>query len=209
MSVESQELQFEKNTLYRDHYRTALAGALLMALVCAALAALLSVMTLFPSQPKYYATTTTGVTVPLHSLSEPVVTKSYLVQWASLAAQNSYNLNFNDYKDQIQAESQYFTPDGFNKYQQALKDSGLLSQVIDNKLVMNAIVSGDVVIIKEFMSGGRHNWVVQLPMLVTFQSASQTKRMHVMVTMRVQRVAALDAENGIQISDYKVGFTNG
>jgi intracellular multiplication protein IcmL len=205
MSKEAQELQFDKNTLYRDHYRVALGGALLMTIICAVLAATLAMMSLFPPQPKYYATTTTGVIVPLHSLSEPVVTKSYLLQWASLAAQRSYNLDFNDYKSQIQAENPYFTTDGFNKYQQALKDSGLLDQVVQKKLVMNAIVSGDAVIIKEYIQSGRHTWVVQLPLLVTFQSASDTRRVHMMVTLRIQRVPVLDAENGIQITDYAVG----
>jgi intracellular multiplication protein IcmL len=204
MSIDAQELQYAKNKLYRDHYRAALGGALFMGILCAFLVVCLAVLSLYPPQPKYYATTTTGVIVPLHSLSEPVVTKSYLLQWASLSAQMSYNLNFTDYKEQIQSVRPYFTANGFIKYQQALKDSGLLDTVISKKVMMSAIVSGDVVVIRDFIENGRHNWVIQLPMLVTFQSASETRHVHAYVTMRVQRVPVLNAENGIQISDFKV-----
>ncbi len=204
MSVDAQELEYAKNKLYRDHYRVALGGALFMGIVCALLVATLAVLTLFPAQPKYYATTTTGVIVPLHSLSEPVVTRSYLLQWASLSAQMAYNMNFTDYESQIQSVSPYFTPNGFVKYKQALNASGLLDTVIKKKVVMNAIVSGDAVIANEFIEHGRHNWVVQLPMLVTCQSASETRRVHTFVTMRIQRVPVINSENGIQISDFKV-----
>jgi len=140
----------------------------------------------------------------LHSLSEPVVTKSYLLQWASLSAQMSYNLNFTDYKKQIQSVSPYFTANGFAKYQQALKSSGLLDTVINKKVMMSAIVSGDAVIASDFVEHGRRNWIVQLPMLVTFQSASETKHIHTYVTMRIQRVPVIGANNGIQISNFKV-----
>ena len=60
-------------------------------------------------------------------------------------------------------------------------------------------------IINSFVLYGRHNWVIQLPMLVSFESASEHRRVHVLVTMRVQRVPVLDSEKGIQISDFQVG----
>lgn len=204
MSVEAQELQFTKNNLYRDHYKIALNGAIFMGIVCALLSVILAMVSLYPPQTKYYATTTTGIIVPLHSLSEPVVTKPYLLQWASLAAKATYNLDFNDYKKQMVAAETYFTNDGFLKYKEALKESGLLNTVTDKKVMMSAIVSGDPVIVREFIEYGRYNWVVQLPMLVTFSSASDTKRIHTLVTMRIQRVPVLNANNGIQISNYRV-----
>ena len=204
MSVEAQELQFSKNNLYRDHYKMALNGAIFMGIVCALLTIVLAMVSIYPPQAKYYATTTTGIIIPLHSLSEPVVTKPYLLQWASLAAKGSYNLDFNDYKKQILAVKPYFTADGFLKYQEAMKASGLLKTVTDKKVMMSAIVSGDPVIAREFMEHGRYNWVVQLPMLVTFSSASDTRRIHTLVTMRIQRVPVLSANNGIQISNYRV-----
>lgn len=197
--------QYQKNSLYRDHYRMALGGTIFLAILCVCLSAMFVMMTLTQPQPKYYATTTTGEVIPLQSLSEPVVTHTYLLQWASLAARAAYNLDFVNYKSQLQAVNPYFTPDGFQKLQTAFNSSGLLDTLIQKKLIMTAIVSGDPVIIQDFVLYGRHNWVIQLPLLVSFESASEHRRVHVMVTMRVERVPVLDSEKGIQISDFLVG----
>ena len=196
--------QYEKNSLYRDHYRMALGGTIFLALLCVCLTALFVLMTITQPQPKYYATTTTGEVIPLQSLSEPVVTNTYLLQWASLATRAAYNLDFINYKNQLQAARPYFTSDGFQKLQEAFTSSGLLDTLVQKKLIMTAIVSGDPVITSNFVLYGRHNWTIQLPLLVSFESASEHRRVHVMVTMRVQRVPVLDSEKGIQISDFLV-----
>lgn len=198
------EERYQKNSLYQDHYRMALGGTIFMGILCACLTALFIMMVFTEAQPKYYATTTTGEVIPLQPLSEPVVTHTYLLQWASLATRAAYNLDFTNYKSQLQAASPYFTPDGFQKLQQAFTSSGLLDTLVQKKLIMTAIVSGDPVIIRDFVLYGRHNWTVQLPLLVSFESASEHQRVHALVTMRIQRVPVLDAEKGIQISDFMV-----
>lgn len=205
MTQETQELEFESNQLYRGHYRVALGGVILMSIVTIILTGILVSLTFFTPQPKYFATTTTGVEVPLHSLSEPVITKPYLLQWASLATRKAYNLSFDSYQKQINAVKPFFTPNGFAKLKEALKKSGLLDEVINKKLVMSAVVDGDPVIVKEYKLHGAHTWEVQLPLLVSFESASENRKIHTVVGLRIQRVPVLSAEKGIQISDFVAG----
>lgn len=205
MTQERQELEFESNELYRGHYRVALGGVIFMSLVTVVLTGILIALTFFTPQSKYFATTTTGVEVPLYSLSEPVVTKPYLLQWASSAARKAYNLSFDSYSAQLNSVKPFFTADGFVKLKAALKSSGLLDEVINKKLVMSAVVDGDPVIVKDFILHGAHNWEIQLPLLVSFESASENKKIHTMVTMRIQRVPVLSANKGIQISDFIAG----
>ena len=85
----------------------------------------------------------------------------------------------------------------------AMNKSGLLSTVKKEKLEMSAIVSGPPVIVHTAVIHGRFTWRVQLPVLVTFTSASQTRESHWIVTMNIQRISTLDAYKGIQISDFK------
>ena len=205
MSSEQQELEFTTNELYRNHYRVALGGVIVMSVLTVILSAVLIVMTIKRPQPKYFATTTTGNEVALYALSQPVVTKPYLLQWASMATRAAYSLSFESYEKQLDAVKPYFTESGFEKFKAALKSSGLLDAVIQKKLIMSAIVDGDPVIVKDFMLHGRHNWEVQLPLLVSFESASESRRRHLLVSMRIQRVPVLSAEKGIQISDFVVG----
>ncbi len=206
MTVDIQELDYQNNTLYRDHYRVALGATILMALFSVCLSLVFILMMVTERNPKYYATTTTGLIIPLYSLSEPVVTKNYMLQWASLATRAAYNLDFTAYQTELDAASQYFTPDGFSKFKDALTKAGLLTAIQSKKLIMNAIVAGDPVILDEYVQSGRRNWIVQLPLLITFTSASETEHMHLVVTLRIQRVPTLDSVNGIQISDFSAGY---
>lgn len=204
MTSDIQDLEIQKNTIYRDHYRIALKTAIMMVILSIILVLILCFQLFFPGKTKYFATTTTGELIPLFSLSEPVVSKTYLLQWASTAARASYNLDFDRYESELQKLASYFTPDAFDKFKQALKDSGTLDSIIKQKLDVSAIASNAPLIIKEFVMNGRHNWIVQVPLLLTLSSSSQTVRRSVIVTMRIQRVPVLNAEKGIQISDYSV-----
>ncbi|WP_280522060.1 DotI/IcmL/TraM family protein [Candidatus Coxiella mudrowiae] len=45
----------------------------------------------------------------------PVVTNTYLLQWAALASRTAYNLNFEGLsKKQLKVVSSYFTGDGWD-----------------------------------------------------------------------------------------------
>lgn len=190
-------------TFYRNSYRKALGGAMLLSLSAAVLAAILVMMSWREPQPDYYASTTNGVVVPLHSLSQPVLTSQYILEWASLAARKAFNLDFVHYEDQMNEAKPYFTQDGWDKFQEALKSSGLLDTVISKKVVMSAIVSGTPVVLSRALIHGRFTWTMQLPILVSFTSSSEIQKRQFIITMNVQRVPSLDAPQGVQISDFE------
>ena len=203
MSKEAQELRSRKNLLYRDHYRRTIKGIVSMSILSIILTLVFIGLMVSEQQPKYFATTTAGEVIPMHPLSEPVITNSYLLQWASLATRASFNMNWVSFQADLNKAKADFTPGGWDKFMGAMKSSGLLSTVQDKKLEMSAIVSGPPVILITSVIHGRFTWRVQLPVLVTFTSASQTKESHWMVTMNIQRISTLDAYKGIQISDFK------
>lgn len=189
-------------TLYRNSYRKALGAAVLLSISAASLAGILVMMSLKEPQPKYFATTTNGVVKPLYSLTEPVLTSQYILEWASLATRKAFNLDFVHYQDQLTAAEPYFTPSGWEKFQEALKSSGMLQTVMGQKLVMSAIISGTPVVLNRSIRNGRFTWTLQLPVLVSFSSTSEQKKMRFIVTMNVQRVPTLDASQGVQINDF-------
>lgn len=202
MNGDSEQLAVQKNNLYRDNYRRALSVLLVMIIICLAFSALLSYQIASTPKAKYYATTTTGNVIPLYSLSTPVVTNAYLLKWAALATRACYNLDFVHYPDQLKKASAYFTPSGWSALMAAMKGSGVLESLQKNKLYMDAVVSGPVVIVAEAIIHGRYSWRVQLPLLLTYTSANENRRAHFLVTMDIMRVPVLDAEKGIQINDF-------
>ncbi len=197
------QLGTAKNNLYRDYYRRTIFWLVVMVVIGVVLAAGFVFLGLSTPQPKYYATMTSGRVVPLHSLSEPVITDKYLLRWAALATRAAYNLDFNNYKQQLKKMQPYFTTNGWNKFQEALKKAGLLNTVISKKLVMSSVVSGPPVILNQAVRHGRYTWRVELPLLVSFTSASRHQQNKLIITMNVSRVSTLQAPQGIQISDFK------
>lgn len=206
-STNTEHVVFEDNTLYRDRYRTALTGLLLMVLLSVVLTFLVAYENVVPQKRQYFATTTNGVTVPMHALDQPVITSPYLLQWASQATRAAFNLDFVNYQDQLNNSATYFTPNGADSFKSALKSSGLLGDITGKKLDMNAIVSGAPVILNRYVRGGRYTWVVQLPLLITFTSASATEHANMVATLKIQRVPVLDAPGGKQIAD--ISLANG
>lgn len=202
MNDTTQQLEWQKNNLYRDRYRSATKWLIAMLILCVSLSVILALLSIVKKQPEYFATTTSGIIIPLHSLSEPVITSKYMLQWASLATRAAYNLDFAHYKQQLNKAKPYFTPTGWQKFLTALKSSGVLTEMINQKLVMSAVVYGPAVILNSAVIHGRFTWRIQLPLLVTFTSANHSTRNHLMITMSVSRVPVLNTSAGIQITDF-------
>ena len=202
MSNISERYAPEQNLLYRDHYRRTVKSIVMMSITALVMLAVLMGLILTTPQPKYYATTTSGQVIPMHSLSEPVITNDYLLQWASLATRTAFNIDFVRYQSQLAKAQADFTPAGWSKFMEAMKNSGLLDTIQSKKLEMNAVISGAPVILSTSVIHGRFTWRVQLPILVTFTSANQTSQSHWLVTMNIQRISTLDAYKGIQINNF-------
>ena len=206
MSDEAQLLEYRKNNFFRDRYRSTMKLVVFLGIIAIGLSLLLGYTSLKEERPKFYATTTTGEVIPLFPLSQPVVTNSYLLQWASMSARSIYNLNFQYYENQLQKIRGNFTGDAWGQVKAALNKSGLLDAVIEKKLEMSAVVTGAPIILRQGVYHGRYVWRVQLPMMVTYGSASEQRRVKYVVTMDISRVPALTAPKGILITNFSVGI---
>lgn len=138
----------------------------------------------------------------MHSLSEPVVTNRFIVNWTALTARRLFNLSFDSYESKLAAVKDHFTPGGWMQMQDALKSSGLITNMVNNKLIISSVVTGSPVILARMIVNGRFTWRVQMRLQVKFTSASQEEQEALVVTMNVQRIPTLDSAQGIQINDF-------
>ncbi len=202
MSSEVEQLTTAKNNFYRDGYRRLMKIILMMVGVAVALLLVLSYVVFTQPKAKYYASTTTGRVIPIQSLSSPVVTSNFIRQWASLAVRSSFNLDFVHYQDQLSKTSSYFIPSGWDAFKGALQSSGVLNTLIQKKLFASAFVNGTPRIIDRYVSHGQFTWKVQLPLLVTYTSASEKQTRQLYVALTIKRVPVLTFPKGIAITDF-------
>lgn len=200
-NIESQELMLQLNDFYRDNYRRTMKWLSVMVIVCAILSAILAWISYDRKQPPYYAAVITGQVVPMHSLSEPVITTRFIERWCERTTQILYNLSFNSYQQEIVQAKDRFTADGWTKMMSAMQSS-IIDPMVKNHLVITSVVSGTPLTLAQLIVNGRYTWRMQLNLLVTFTSASEVRKRTLSIIMDVQRVPALDAAQGIQIINF-------
>lgn len=191
-----------RNNFYRDSYRRVLAALLLMVLVNIAFAVAILFMVSNKPTPQYFATTSDGKVIRLYPLSAPVVTTSELLQWATVAATSANTYNFVNYRAELQKAAEYFTPQGWSEYQDALRASRNLEAVVNRKLTVSAVATGAPVVLDQGVIGGRYKWKVQLPILVTYESTGTKITQPSEVTMLITRVSTLETPKGIAIDAF-------
>lgn len=193
-----------RNEFYRDSYRKVMSILLLSIFLNVILGALLYYMFTHPPAPKYFATSINGRITPIYALDEPNQSDPSVSQWAVQAAIASFTYNFVDYRQQLQAASEFFTSDGWQNFLEALSSSNNLTAVKAKKLIASAVATGAPVLLAKGLLGGRYSWRIQMPLLVTYQSASQFTQNSYTVTMLIQRVSTLNSPQGVGISQIVV-----
>lgn len=194
-----------RNTFYKDSQRRVVLALLVALTVNIILASMLVYIITHPPAPKYFATSINGRITPLMPLNEPNQSDSAVLQWANQAAIAAYSYNFVNYRDELQASSQFFTPEGWDQFLNALQQSNNLDAVKAKKLIVSAVATRAPVILQKGVLNGNYSWRVQMPILVTFQSASEFTQQNNVVTMLITRVSTLNSPRGIGISQFVVG----
>lgn len=198
-----------RNTFYRDGQRKIML-ILLLSIICnGVLAAILTYIVTHPPAPKYFATSISGRITPLFPLDEPNQSDSAVLQWANQAAIASFSYNFVNYRTELQASSGFFTAEGWDQFLKALQDSNNLLAVKAKKLIVSAVATKAPVILQKGLLNGRYSWRVQMPMLVTYQSASEFSQQNTVVTILITRVSTINSPRGIGISQFVVAPAGG
>ncbi len=202
MAKDALETVVLRNEFYRDNYRRVVFGLLLMVFINIGCIGVIGYLITNRPEPVYFATSNDGKIIKLQPLTEPVISKAELLQWATVAATEANTYGFSDYRKRLEDASVYFTPGGWKEFQAALERSRNLETVISRKLVANAVATGAPIVTDQGVINGRYAWKIQLPLLITYESASTKIRQPVVVTMVVTRVSTLDTPKGIAIAQF-------
>ena len=200
------EMVYLRNQFYRDSYRRVMRILLLSLVVTAALLSVLAYVIFNPPEPKYFAVTPAGRITPVVPLDQPNLSPSAIVQWAQQASTAAFSYNFVNYRQELQAASQFFTAEGWGYFIKALQNSRNLNTINDKKLVVSSVVTKTPVITwSGNLPDGSFAWRVQLALLVTYQSPSYLSKQNVVVSMLIKRVKTIYSARGIGIQSFVVG----
>lgn len=153
--------------------------------------------------PQFRAVATNKQMMPLTAYDEPNLRPSTILLWASKAAVAAYTFDFVNYDKEIELAHPYFTNDGWAAYQSAIQR--VINRVVSSQLFANGVVTGPPVISNQGqLPGHGYTWRVQVPFLVTFQSAEETKTDTYIVIMTIVKVPTSVNPEGIGIDQFQM-----
>lgn len=134
------------------------------------------------------------------ALAAPIINQQALINWAENAASSIYTYDQAHYKQQLQdVVNTYFTASGGASFTDALQQTGVLTQLVSQKLEVTAVVENQPAILQSGMLMGRQVWKIQMPLLVTYVTASQKQEYQFIVTMLVVRVPTWESPSAVGI----------
>lgn len=192
-----------RNEFYRDGYRSLLRLTFIQGIVILGLlGAMYFVIHIHQPENRYFATTEDGRLIPMVPLNQPNLSTPALMSWVAQASTEVMTFGFNDYRRRLQESSRNFTRRGWESFTQALQRARIIEMVEANQQVVTASPQGAPILESEGLVAGRYQWVVQLPLILTYQSGSKTRSDSLLVTVVVVRVPRLESPNGVGIEQW-------
>ena len=192
-----------RNEFYRDGYRTMLRVVLILsAIIVLQTGAMYYVIRTHQPENRYFATTEDGRLMPMVPLTEPNLSPPALMSWVAQAASETLTFGFNDYRRRLQESSRNFTRRGWQSFTDALQRSKIIDLVEQNEQVISAVPKGAPILMQEGINAGRYQWTVQMPIILTYQSAAKTRSDSLLLTLVIVRVPRLESPNGVGIEQW-------
>lgn len=190
-----------RNQFYADQYKTSVVLFLMLLLLNVVLLGSIVYTMTHPIPPQYIPATNDYKLIRLHPLTDPVLDSKTVLQWASLAAQKAYNLDYVHWRSQLQDSSAQFTDSGWKSFLGSLKSSNNLKSLVNLKLVSSAEITGAPVVDVAMPISGHYGWRIHFPMQVTY-TGKKTIKQNMMITLVVLRESVVKYPNRVAINNY-------
>jgi intracellular multiplication protein IcmL len=192
-----------RNEFYRDGYRSMLKLVVIQGvIILGMIVAMFFVIHTHQPENRYFATTEDGRLIPMIALHQPNLSTPALMSWVAQAATEVMTFGFNDYRRRLQGASRNFTPGGWESFTRALQQSRIIETIEEQQQVATAAPKGAPVLQSSGVSQGRYQWVVQMPMIITYESGAKKRTDNLLVTIVVVRVSRLESPNGVGIAQW-------
>lgn len=189
-----------RNEFYRDGYRSLLKLSILMAVIIVALIiAIYGIVGSRKPENRYFATTEDGRLIPMVPLSQPNLSTPALMSWVAQSSTEVMTFGFNDYRRRLQNSSRNFTRRGWESFTRALENSRIIEGMEAGQQVITAVPSGAPILQSEGLVAGRYQWVVQIPLTLTYQAGTNSRIQNMLATVVIVRVPRLESSNGVGI----------
>lgn len=192
-----------RNEFYRDGFRNLIKIAILEAIVIIGLIlALIVYMNNAQPQDRYFATTADGRIMQLQPLDVPNMDTPALLSWVATAVSETMTFSYLNYQKEMQNNSKNFTKQGWETFTTALQRSHILDSVQAQQQIVTAQPRSAPILIQRGVLNGRYRWILQMPLLVKYQGAKETRTDNLQLQLVIERVPSLENPAGVGIAQW-------
>lgn len=203
MALASVQEQYKQrdNAFFKHYYHYFIFMLMIIIVVMLAIVGIVMYQMKTRPLPVFDAVTTDHHQMHLTPFEEPNLLSDTILSWASKAATTAFTFDFVNYNKEISQARLYFTDAGWGDFNSSI--SHLISTIVQNQLFVSGVVSGTPVISNQGpLPGQKYVWRVQIPFLVTYQSANTTSRRDYFVVLSITRVPTTVNPRGIGIDQF-------
>ena len=155
---------------------------------------------LFSTDHVVLARTGGGGALEAQLLQKPVRTDVALRNWVVTAATEVFTLGHSDWEERLGAVRRYFSESGYEAFERRFRGSRFLEVLRNEFQNASAVAQGAPVIVGvALVEGGRRAWVLEFPMLITFEAGRDVVRRRYVARVVVGRVPLEERLSGIGI----------
>lgn len=149
---------------------------------------------------RYFATDPNGKVTELVALERPIQGTTEVINWAQIAVVRAFTLSFGSYQQQLEDSRNLFTESGWAGFREALQRNGVLDTLISQQMVTSVVPSGAPVILDQgVVDNGRYAWRLQMPLLISYESASRVSPQTMTVEALIVRRPETENPQGLGI----------
>lgn len=190
-----------ENEFYRKYYAFFIWGLMGIILLLALCIGLLLYQAYHRPLPVFAALQPTKQRMILKPYEEPNLLTDTIIRWASRGTTMAYTFDFVRYNSQLAMARPYFTEAGWQDYLRSVNT--LIETIVRGQLFVNGVVNGTPVITNQGQLPGRgYTWRLQIPFLVTYQTANAPTQVSYVVVLTIVRVPTNINPQGIGIDQF-------
>jgi intracellular multiplication protein IcmL len=126
-----------------------------------------------PVAPVYVPVTDDGHLLPLVPLNQPNVGRGEVGAFALEAIHAINTYDYINFRDQLNQASVYFSPKGWNQFNDQLKTTRTLDAVQERHMIVSVKPMGEVSVPAEASQDGLYTWRVEVPVEVDYTAHAQ------------------------------------
>lgn len=197
---EAEYARLRYETWMRSHLRMTYVVLAMLIVTAIAVSAAVWAIAAKP-EPRYFAAHENGGILPLVPVSIPFLSDGEVTNFAVQAVTRSLTMDFANWRSDLTGASKYFErPAGWNSFLDALEKSGMLSYIRENRLVSTAVANGAVIVQAGPDRQKRYSWAVQIPLTMTYESASELSRDNLVADVQVSRLPTWEIPEAVGIT---------